>query len=225
MIDIESLYRSYGPMVFRRCQRLLGDEARAYEAMLATFGAVLRHSVALSSDAPSALLYRVATNECLRAARAEKVQQANDDDDTARLFQQVVDTTPSRPVTFTRALLDKLLQRDVDDPAAVEVYLKIDRMTASEVAALLGVSEPLLQKRATALGAASPTDSGTLPSPLQVEQLALGELRHRTRSTLEARRHDPDVTRALSTIARSNEAVLHDYNPKRIARQIQTRPR
>jgi DNA-directed RNA polymerase specialized sigma24 family protein len=32
-VDVEALYRSYGPMVLRRCRQLLSDEENAAEAM------------------------------------------------------------------------------------------------------------------------------------------------------------------------------------------------
>jgi DNA-directed RNA polymerase specialized sigma24 family protein len=36
-LDVESLYVTYGPMIVRRCSRLLGDEEAALDAMQETF--------------------------------------------------------------------------------------------------------------------------------------------------------------------------------------------
>src|SRR4051812_41697692 len=72
MIDVEALYRTYGPMVLRRCRRLLKDEHRALDAMQDTFVQVLRYEKTLAAEAPSSLLYRIATNVCLNKLRSER---------------------------------------------------------------------------------------------------------------------------------------------------------
>ena len=72
MLDVEALYRKYGPMVLRRCRSLLRDEDRALDAMQETFVRVLRRQEGLTAEAPSSLLYCIATNVCLNAIRAER---------------------------------------------------------------------------------------------------------------------------------------------------------
>ncbi|MGA2763578.1 MAG: sigma-70 family RNA polymerase sigma factor [Spirochaetia bacterium] len=71
-VDVENLYRQYGPMVLRRCRGLLRDEELAADAMQETFVQVLRHRTTLNARYPSSLLYRIATNTCLNTMRSRR---------------------------------------------------------------------------------------------------------------------------------------------------------
>jgi RNA polymerase sigma-70 factor, ECF subfamily len=71
-ISLESMYRIYGPMVLRRCRKLLRDEDFAADAMQETFVRVLRRGSLLQPRYPSSLLYRIATNVCLNQIRARR---------------------------------------------------------------------------------------------------------------------------------------------------------
>ena len=71
-VDVENLYRRYGPMVLRRCRGMLRDEDMAADAMQETFVQVLRHKSSLDARYPSSLLYRIATNTCLNAIRSRR---------------------------------------------------------------------------------------------------------------------------------------------------------
>lgn len=68
-VDIESLYRTHGPMVLRRCRRLLRDEGRAVDAMHDVFVEILKRKGDLHGEAPAALLLTVATHVCLNRLR------------------------------------------------------------------------------------------------------------------------------------------------------------
>jgi RNA polymerase sigma-70 factor (ECF subfamily) len=68
-VDAEGLYRRYGPMVLRRCRRMLRNEDTAADAMQETFVRVLRRQGDLVVAHPSSLLYRIATNVCLNVLR------------------------------------------------------------------------------------------------------------------------------------------------------------
>ncbi len=71
-IDIEAWYGKYGPMVFRRCRSLLGDEDSALDAMQEVFIKLMRFSNRLNGQAPSSLLYTMATNHCLNLLSQRK---------------------------------------------------------------------------------------------------------------------------------------------------------
>ena len=71
-IDVEAIYRKYGPMVLRRCKFLLKNEQKALDAMQDTFVKLLRYQHKLHSKALSSLLYRIATNEALMFLRRQK---------------------------------------------------------------------------------------------------------------------------------------------------------
>src|SRR5688572_8571726 len=71
-VDSHSYYTTYAPMVLRRCRRLLRDDQAARDAMHDVFVQVLSRESALSDHAPSALLFRIATNVCLNRIRSRK---------------------------------------------------------------------------------------------------------------------------------------------------------
>jgi len=75
-IDVEALYRRYGPMVLRRCRQLLRNEDLAADAMQDTFVKVLRGQSTLHGRYPSSLLYRIATNVCLNMLRSQRRKPA-----------------------------------------------------------------------------------------------------------------------------------------------------
>src|SRR4029078_11507614 len=68
-VDVEALSRRYGPMVLRRCRRLLGDEDEALDACQDVFLRVFERRDRLDAQYPSSLLYRIATNVCLNRLR------------------------------------------------------------------------------------------------------------------------------------------------------------
>jgi len=80
-VDIESLYRTMGPMVLRRCRRLLRDEGKAVDAMHDVFVELLRRKESLTADAPAGLLLRTATNVCLNRLRTQRRHPEDRDDE------------------------------------------------------------------------------------------------------------------------------------------------
>ncbi len=51
-IDVKEMYSRYGPMVHRRCWRLLGDREEAADAMHDVFVQLVRRQEKLTADAP-----------------------------------------------------------------------------------------------------------------------------------------------------------------------------
>jgi RNA polymerase sigma-70 factor (ECF subfamily) len=98
-IDVEALYRRYGPRVLRRCRQLLRNEDQAADAMQETFVRVLRNRNTLHAAYPSSLLYRIATNVCLNMLRTSRRRPAVSADvlldglqDNERMEDRLVDT-------------------------------------------------------------------------------------------------------------------------------------
>ena len=71
-INVEAFYSRYGPMVLRRCRKLLKDEEKAMDAMQEVFVKVLLNKKRLKNQYPSSLLFRIATNVCLNIIRAQR---------------------------------------------------------------------------------------------------------------------------------------------------------
>src|SRR6185295_12624900 len=68
-IDVDALYQKYGPMVLRRCRRILGDDDEALDVMQEVFVRVWTHRETLDVKYPSSLLFRIATNLSLNRLR------------------------------------------------------------------------------------------------------------------------------------------------------------
>lgn len=142
--EIELWYRTYGPMVLRRCRQLLGNEERARDAMHETFVRVLQASSRIRGDFPSSLLFRVATNACLNIIRDDKVLGRS-----VRI--DALDKIAGRDEPAARTLagqwLDRLFRRANPATRDMAVLHFVDGMTFAEVAAETGFSESGVRKR------------------------------------------------------------------------------
>lgn len=159
-LDIEALYERYGPMVLRRCRRLLRDEAKAQDAMQDVFVAMLRHEERLSDDAPAALLLRTATNVCLNRLRSERRRPEDEDDERLLRIAGTGGGPPGQGEGEGRSvaldLLGKLFPVDRDPLAAssqtIAVMHLVDGMTLQEVAREAGLSVSGVRKRGAPRG-------------------------------------------------------------------------
>lgn len=130
-VDVEGFYRKYAPMILRRCRTLLKDEEEAVDAMQDVFVQVLRHRDRLTGEAPSSLLYRIATNVCLNRLRARRRHPEHKDNE---LLAEIaaLDSPEERPVY--RRVLDRLFRNEQESTCAIAVMHFVDGMTLEEVA-------------------------------------------------------------------------------------------
>ncbi len=131
-------------MVLRRCKKLLGDEPAARDAMHDVFVQVLSHADELADQAPSSLLFRIATNVCLNRLRTRR--RRPEDGDPALLLEIAESTDPAAR-TAARAALDALFRHEPEDTALIAVLHLYDQMTLEEVAAEVGMSVSGVRKR------------------------------------------------------------------------------
>ncbi|TMQ09832.1 MAG: sigma-70 family RNA polymerase sigma factor [Deltaproteobacteria bacterium] len=143
-VDSHTYYCTYGPMVLRRCRKLLGDDQTARDAMHDVFVQVLTHSEELADQAPSSLLFRIATNVCLNRIRSRR--RRPEDGDPELLVQIAQETDPAAR-SAARAALDALFRHEPEDTALIAVLHLHDRMTLQEVAAEVGMSVSGVRKR------------------------------------------------------------------------------
>ncbi|MFO0747647.1 MAG: sigma-70 family RNA polymerase sigma factor [Myxococcota bacterium] len=141
MLDVDALYQRYGPMVLRRCRRMLGSEDRAMDAMQDTFVQILRHADRLDAEAPSSLLWRVATRVCLNLVRGAKRRPEVDD---GALLERIA-SLPDDPTT--RRVLDRIFAREPDSTRVMAVLHYVDGLTLEETAAEVGLSVSGVRKR------------------------------------------------------------------------------
>jgi RNA polymerase sigma-70 factor (ECF subfamily) len=148
MIDVEALYRKYGPMVLRRCRRLLGDEDRALDAMQETFVSLLKNGSALTETAPSSLLYCMATNVCLNILRAGRGRVMVSDED---VLLNIASSEDIESTGLARQILDQLFRGVRPSTRTIAVMHYVDGMTLEETAAAVGLSVSGVRKRLAAL--------------------------------------------------------------------------
>jgi RNA polymerase sigma-70 factor (ECF subfamily) len=144
-IDVATLYRQYGDLVFGRCRSLLGNEADAQEATQDVFLKLHRYKDSFRGDAaPTTYLFKITTTTCLNRIRTRK-----------RHPEDPVEEPPEPPQP-TDTLLDRLeIRQLVQDLLAGEdertwqcvVYHYVDGMTHAEVGDLLGISGAAVRKR------------------------------------------------------------------------------
>lgn len=143
-IDPDEYYSTYGPMVLRRCRKLLGDEQTARDAMHDVFVQVLSHADRLDDQAPSSLLFRIATNVCLNRIRTRKRRPEDGDPD---LLHEIAERTDPAARSAARAALDALFRHEPADTALIAVLHLHDHMTLQEVADEVGMSVSGVRKR------------------------------------------------------------------------------
>lgn len=150
-VDVESLYRRYGPLVLRRCRRLLRDEEAAVDAMHDVFVQLLRRNSALDERAPSALLQRVATNVCLNRLRTFR---RHPEDREEELLHQLacLDEGPDS-LLAVRSALERVFGQEPESTRVMAVLHLVDGMTLEEISAEVGLSVSGIRKRLRTLKA------------------------------------------------------------------------
>jgi RNA polymerase sigma-70 factor (ECF subfamily) len=108
------------------------------------FVQVLSRAGELADQAPSSLLFRIATNVCLNRIRSRR--RRPEDGDPELLVQIAQDTDPAAR-SAARAALDALFRHEPEDTAVIAVLHLHDRMTLQEVAAEVGLSVSGVRKR------------------------------------------------------------------------------
>ena len=140
-VDSYSYYCTYGPMVLRRCRKLLRDDQAARDAMHDVFVQVLSRESDLSDQAPSSLLFRIATNVCLNRIRTSKRRPED-----GELVDEIAAETDPASQSAARSVLVRLFGQD-DKTALIAVLHFVDKMTLEETAAEVGMSVSGVRKR------------------------------------------------------------------------------
>jgi RNA polymerase sigma-70 factor, ECF subfamily len=148
--DIAALYRAHGPMVLRRCRRLLRDDGKALDAMHDVFVEILRREADLHDTAPAALLLVVATHVCLNRLRTER-RHPEDRDEALLLAIAREDEASPESRALARRLLDRAFGQAPVSTRLMAVLHYVDRLTLEEVAAEVGLSVSGVRKRLRSL--------------------------------------------------------------------------
>jgi len=159
-VDIESLYRTHGPMVLRRCRRLLRDEGKALDAMQDVFVEIIRREGTLDDRAPAALLLKTATNVCLNRLRTER---RHPEDREGTLLANIAACTGPEAVegrSLARRVLDRVFAGSPDSTALIASLMFVDGLTLEETAREVGLSVSGVRKRIRTLKARLPVPLG-----------------------------------------------------------------
>ena len=145
---VEQLYRELGPVVYRRCLRILGDRAAAQDATQEVFVKLLSNMERLE-DRATVLpwIYRVATNHCLNLRRDSR---RRGDDLAAGDLENALESALSSccPEAALRSqLVRKLLERFDEATRAIAVAVFVDGMNHEEVAETLGISRRTVSRK------------------------------------------------------------------------------
>lgn len=135
--QIDALFRSYGPLVYRRALKILRNEAAAEEATQEIFIRVIKGMETFDGRSKlSTWLFQVATNHCLNHIRNEKRRR--------ELWQEQVipqATQGGQSIAPKEQLaLKELLSAAEPDLAQAAVCVFVEGMTGAEAAEALGVS-------------------------------------------------------------------------------------
>jgi RNA polymerase sigma-70 factor (ECF subfamily) len=144
VLDVDALSRRYGPMVLRRCRRLLGNEDEAMDACQDTFVRLLQYRSRLDDRYPSSLLYRMATNVCLNRIRDRR--RTPETPDGERLAAIACAEAPGAG-SDARVLLDWLFGRHPESSRTIAVLHYVDGLTLEEVAEHTHLSVSGVRKR------------------------------------------------------------------------------
>ncbi|MEO1172275.1 MAG: sigma-70 family RNA polymerase sigma factor [Myxococcota bacterium] len=136
-IDTEDFYRRFGPMVLRRCRKLLRNEEDAVDAMQDTFVRVLRSADRLDDSAPSSLLYRTATNVCLNKIRTRKRKPETQNEE---LLQRIAGTLDADGKNEARSILRRLFRNEKESTQTIAVLHLVDGLTLEQTAREVGLS-------------------------------------------------------------------------------------
>ena len=142
--DVEALSRRYGPMVLRRCRRLLGDEDEALDACQDVFVRLLRNRARLDLTCPSSLLYRIATNVCLNRIRDRGRAPVNEGDE---LLLAIASAREPAAQIEARLVLDWVFGRHPESTRTMAVLHYLDGLTLEEVARHTGLSVSGVRQR------------------------------------------------------------------------------
>ena len=144
MVEVEDIYRKYGPMVHRRCMRLLCNQEEAYEVMQDVFVLVIRREKKLDLKNPSSLLYKIATDLSLNRLRTRKRKPETYDE---VLLHSIATDEDIESLVQNRSLLDLIFAREPKSTRVIAVLHYVDKMTLEEVASVMGMSVSGIRKR------------------------------------------------------------------------------
>ena len=143
---VAQLYKELGPVVYRRCLRLLGDRTAAEDAMQEIFVKLVRDMPRLQDrDTVIPWVYRVTMNHCLNLRR--DAVRRREDALAEDLEVQVGEGNGPADSYPDRQLAQRVLSRFDGESQAVAVGVLVDGMEHEEIAEVLGISRRTVSRK------------------------------------------------------------------------------
>jgi len=143
-IDVAAWYEKYGPMVIRRCRKILGNGEDALDAVHDVFVNLLQQETKLHGTFPSSLLYTMATNVCLNRLRKKKREIPRDfsgEDAAGISIDEGYDQVDAE------MLLEDILKDESEMNRTICFMYHADNMTLKEIGEAVGLSISGVRKR------------------------------------------------------------------------------
>jgi len=141
--EVARLYRTHGPMVYRRCLRLLRNPAAAGDATQEVFMKLVEELPSLADrDSLVPWLCRASTNRCLNLLRGARRRQEESFDPERELAGQ-----DSLPGTVDGALARRVLARFDATTQAIAVGILVDGLRQEELSSELGLSRRTIARK------------------------------------------------------------------------------
>jgi RNA polymerase sigma-70 factor (ECF subfamily) len=142
---LTQLYRQYGPYIYARCARLLGNRSAAEDATQETFLRVYRHlHKAPDHGYALAWIYRIATNHCLNEIRDRELHR--------RMEQRVPEVHDDNAdnvevMLANRDAVARIVARSPEKLRAPAWLHHVDGLDQGEIARVLGISRRTVLNR------------------------------------------------------------------------------
>lgn len=146
-VSVESLFIRFGPMVHRRCTRILRDAEEAEDAMQDVFVRVLARQDELVDERMGALLWTMATQVSLNRLR----RKARKPEDGPELLEQIASAEDAEDRVHVLRVLDRIFAQDAKQhriqTRTLAVLRWVDGMTWDEMSRTTGLSVAGIRKR------------------------------------------------------------------------------
>ena len=144
-IDVAAWYEKYGPMVIRRCRKILGNGEDALDAVHDVFINLLKGETRLHGQYPSSLLYTMATNVCLNRLRKKKRESLMDFSGEGEALFFSADEGFDQ--VDAELILEWIMKDESEMNRAICFMYHADGMTLGEIGEAVGLSVSGVRKR------------------------------------------------------------------------------
>lgn len=134
MMDFEHIYLQYSPQIFRVCMGYVNDDAQARDLTQETFIAVWKNLSTFKNQSKiSTWIFRIATNNCLRAL--EKSKKIKLTELPFDLPAAIPDDTQEEQLSFLYNCIAEL-----EETERIIISLVLEDLPQAEIAEIVGIS-------------------------------------------------------------------------------------